>query len=171
MFAIDPLDKGTSPERLGMSWASARRQAPTIAPHRNGARVSGWDRCPYLQIRSMKLSHKGSHEARLRLQHMLRLVTKKIGTTRLHSRRDRKRVEMLFAHLKRIFRLGLLRLRGPFGAPFEFTLAATAQNLRRLAKLVVRPPPVAKRALRKRCGVRQRWVSDHPMPGNRMAGA
>jgi hypothetical protein len=29
------------------------------------------------------------------------------------SRRDRKRVEMLFAHLKRIFRLGRLRLRGP----------------------------------------------------------
>ena len=58
------------------------------------------------------------------------------------SRRDRKRVEMLFAHLKRIFRLGRLRLRGPCGAQFEFTLAAIAQNLRRLAKLVVRPPPV-----------------------------
>jgi transposase len=58
------------------------------------------------------------------------------------SRRDRKRVEMLFAHLKRIFRVGRLRLRGPWGAQFEFTLAAIAQNLRRLAKLVVRPPPV-----------------------------
>lgn len=57
------------------------------------------------------------------------------------SRRDRKRVEMLFAHLKRILRLGRLRLRGPRGAQFEFTLAAIAQNLRRLAKLVVRPPP------------------------------
>jgi len=57
------------------------------------------------------------------------------------SRHDRKRVEMLFAHLKRIFRLGRLRLRGPRGAQFEFTLAAIAQNLRRLAKLVVRPPP------------------------------
>src|SRR5246500_700750 len=60
------------------------------------------------------------------------------------SRRDRKRVEMLFAHLKRILRLGRLRLRGPCGAQFEFTLAAIAQNLRRLAKLVVRPPPIAK---------------------------
>ena len=58
------------------------------------------------------------------------------------SRRDRKKVEMLFAHLKRILRLGRLRLRGPSGAQFEFTLAAIAQNLRRLAKLVVRPPPV-----------------------------
>jgi len=34
-----------------------------------------------------------------------------------------------------------LRLRGPNGARFEFTLAAIAQNLRRLAKLVARPPP------------------------------
>jgi transposase len=59
------------------------------------------------------------------------------------SRRDRKRVEMLFAHLKRILRLGRLRLRGPRGAQFEFTLAAIAQNLRRLAKLVARPPPQA----------------------------
>ena len=54
---------------------------------------------------------------------------------------------MLFAHLKRIFRLGRPRLRGPCGAQFEFTLAAIAQNLRRLAKLVVRPPPVAKACL------------------------
>src|SRR5215204_1835006 len=57
------------------------------------------------------------------------------------SRLERKRVEMLFAHLKRILRLARLRLRGPHGAQFEFTLAAVAQNLRRLAKLVVRPPP------------------------------
>jgi hypothetical protein len=38
-------------------------------------------------------------------------------------------------------RLGRLQLRGPRGAQFEFTLAAIAQNLRRLAKLVARPPP------------------------------
>src|SRR5271170_4177045 len=59
------------------------------------------------------------------------------------SCRHRKRVEMLFAHLKRILRLGRLRLRGPRAAQFEFTLAAIAQNLRRLAKLIVRPPPAA----------------------------
>ena len=61
------------------------------------------------------------------------------------SRRDRKKVEMLFAHLKRILRLGRLRLRGPSGAQFEFTLAAIAQNLRRLGKLVARPPPLTAR--------------------------
>jgi transposase len=59
------------------------------------------------------------------------------------SRRERKRVEMLFAHLKRILKMGRLRLRGPKGAQDEFTLAAIAQNLRRLAKLIAQPPPVA----------------------------
>ena len=51
------------------------------------------------------------------------------------TRRDRKKVEMAFAHLKRILRLGRLRLRGPCGAQDEFTLAAIAQNLRKMAKL------------------------------------
>ena len=59
------------------------------------------------------------------------------------TRRDCKKVEMLFAHLKRILRLGRLRLRGPAGAQFEFTLAAIAQNLRRLAKLTLHPPDTA----------------------------
>jgi len=54
------------------------------------------------------------------------------------TRRERKKVEMLFAHLKRILKLGRLRLRGPCGARDEFLLAAAAQNLRKLAKL--RPP-------------------------------
>ena len=57
------------------------------------------------------------------------------------SRRQRKKVEMLFAHLKRILRLDRLRLRGPNGARDEFHLAATAQNLRKLAKLVPMPIP------------------------------
>jgi hypothetical protein len=57
------------------------------------------------------------------------------------SCRERKKVEMLFAHLKRILRLGRLRLRGPSGAKDEFLLAATAQNLRKLAKLIPSPEP------------------------------
>jgi len=62
------------------------------------------------------------------------------------SRRERKKVEMLFAHLKRILRLGRLRLRGPSGAQDEFLLAATAQNLRKLAKLRPKLPPTLKLA-------------------------
>jgi Transposase DDE domain len=48
--------------------------------------------------------------------------------------RRRKKIEMLFAHLKRLLRLTRLRLRGPNGASDEFLLAATAQNPRRLAR-------------------------------------
>jgi len=58
------------------------------------------------------------------------------------SRRERKKVEMLFAHLKRILRLDRLRLRGPCGARDEFLLAAIAQNLRKLAKLIPAPAPI-----------------------------
>ena len=52
------------------------------------------------------------------------------------SRRQRKKVEMLFAHLKRILKLDRLRLRGPNGAKDEFLLAATAQNLRKMARMI-----------------------------------
>jgi len=55
------------------------------------------------------------------------------------ARRLRKKVEMLFAHLKRILKLDRLRLRGPNGAHDEFLLAATAQNLRKMAKLIPTP--------------------------------
>jgi len=55
------------------------------------------------------------------------------------SRRQRKKVEMLFAHLKRILKLDRLRLRGPNGAKDEFLLAAAAQNLRKMAKIIPMP--------------------------------
>jgi hypothetical protein len=58
------------------------------------------------------------------------------------SRRERKRIEMRFAHLKRILGLGRLRLRDPCGAQDEFTLAAIAQNLRRMAKLMIPIPAI-----------------------------
>ena len=60
------------------------------------------------------------------------------------SRRERKKIEMRFAHMKRIFRLDRLRLRGLSGVRDEVLLTATAQNLRRLVKLLCRaPPPIA----------------------------
>lgn len=57
------------------------------------------------------------------------------------SRHERKKVEMLFAHLKRILKLDRLRLRGLENVQDEFLLAATAQNLRRMAKVLSQPPP------------------------------
>jgi hypothetical protein len=63
------------------------------------------------------------------------LATGPAGSPQDRGYRRRKKVEMLFAHLKRFLRLTRLRLRGPNGANDEFLLAATAQNLRRLARL------------------------------------
>ena len=57
------------------------------------------------------------------------------------SGRERKKIETLFADVKRNLRLTRLRLRGLTGARDEFLLAATAQNLKRLVKLSAIPPP------------------------------
>lgn len=50
------------------------------------------------------------------------------------SRKDRKKVEMAFAHMKRIMGFDRLRLRGRNGARDECMLAAIAHNLRKLAR-------------------------------------
>ena len=78
------------------------------------------------QRKIMRSIHEGARD-----------LAREIATTDEYvvSRRLRKKVEMLFAHLKRILRLDRLRLRGPCGARDEFHLAAAAQNLRKLAKL------------------------------------
>jgi len=64
-------------------------------------------------------------------------LARDIATTNAYlvSRRQRKKVEMLFAHLKRILKLDRLRLRGPNAARDEFHLAAAAQNLRKMTKM------------------------------------
>ena len=87
--------------------------------------------CPNMDIRKIDRS---PHEP-------ARDVARAIGKTDAYrqSRKERKKVEMLFAHLKRILKLGQLRLRGPSGAHDEFLLAATAQNLRRMAKKLLPP--------------------------------
>jgi transposase len=89
--------------------------------------------CPNTPIRKIRRS---IHEA-------ARDVARAVAKTPLYkqSRKDRKKVEMLFAHLKRIIKLDRLRLRGPSGAHDEFLLAATAQNLRRMAKRLCPSPP------------------------------
>jgi transposase len=59
-----------------------------------------------------------------------------------NSARLRKKVEMCFAHLKRNLNFRRLRLRGISGATDEFLLAATAQNLRKLARALAVGPPI-----------------------------
>ena len=82
--------------------------------------------CPNMSIRKIDRSpHEPARDA-----------ARAIGKTEAYrqSRRERKKVEILFAHLKRIMKLDRLRLRGPSGAHDEFLLAALTQNLRRMAK-------------------------------------
>ena len=62
-----------------------------------------------------------------------------------HSRRLRRKVEMLFAHMKQQFRFTRLKLRGLAGAAEEFLMVATIQNLRRLVRL---GPPDTPKTLR-----------------------
>lgn len=89
--------------------------------------------CPNTPIRKIVRS---VHEA-------ARDIARQIAKTEKYerSRNERKKVEMLFAHLKTILRLDRLRLRGLSGASDEFTLAAAVQNLRRLAMLATHGPP------------------------------
>jgi transposase len=85
--------------------------------------------CPNTPIRKIARSiHESARE-----------VARTIAKTAAYSqsRKDRKKVEVLFAHLKRIMKLDRLRLRGLNGANDEFLLAAAAQNLRRMAKWLV----------------------------------
>ena len=89
--------------------------------------------CPNTSIRKIARSmHEDARD-----------VARAIATTDAYaqSRNDRKKVEMLFAHLKRILKLDKLRLRGFSGAQDEFLLAATVQNLRRMAMWLIPKAP------------------------------
>jgi hypothetical protein len=90
--------------------------------------------CPNMGFR--KITHS-IHEA---ARDVARTIT---GSARYLevSTRQRKKVEMLFAHMKRHLGFDRLRLRGLHGANDEFLLVATAQNLRKLAKHLSQPPP------------------------------
>jgi transposase len=75
-------------------------------------------------------------------------VARAVCTTAAYgqSRKQRKKVEMLFAHLKRILKLDRLRLRGLNGAKDEFLMAAAVQNLRRMARWVAPNTEITKPA-------------------------
>jgi len=87
--------------------------------------------CPNTPMRKITRSiHEGARE-------LARDIAK--TDSFVASRRARRKVEMLFAHMKKILGRDRLRLRGPNGAKDEFTLAAIAQNLRKMAKLLPSP--------------------------------
>jgi transposase len=114
---------------------AAKAQPPANGLYRYRARKAECDSCslraqcrPGEQGRKLLRSiHEGARDLARDLSETDAYLT---------SRRERKKVEMLFAHLKRILKLDRLRLRGPNGAKDEFLLAATDQNLRKMAKLL-----------------------------------
>ena len=127
-------DHYTCPAESG--WCSIGAASPSHAPvsPRMGSGSTG----PSTDCQSCALKARCCpNTPRRRGRAMMKMRVMSPGLWRRHpplsARHYRKKIEMLFAHLKRILRLVRLRLRGPSGARDEFLLAATAQNLRRLA--------------------------------------
>jgi hypothetical protein len=133
-FTFDPeRDRYTCP--AGKELVQFRR---TYATPRTGIlyRASKRD-CDVCDLKSRCCPNAAARKIPRDLHEDTRDVARALASTPEYEAacRRRKKVEMLFAHLKRILRVGRLRLRGPCGAKDEFLLAATAQNLRRLARL------------------------------------
>ena len=96
--------------------------------------------CPY---KEQCCPNTASRKVTRSVHESAREVARSIARTPAYrrTRRQRKQVEMLFAHMKRILKMDRLRLRGLSGARDEFLLTATAQNLRRMAKYIGTDPP------------------------------
>ena len=112
----------------------AKAKSPKDGLNKHRARQRDCEICPLKPKCCSTLPHRKVPRP---VHEDARDVARRITATDAYvtSRRERKKVEMLFAHLKRILKLDRLRLRDPNGINDEFLLAATAQNLRKLPKL------------------------------------
>ena len=116
-----------------MAWFKKQKTTEPEPPKRSKISEGMWLKC----------NHCREIVYRKEVERNNKVCASWVGTEAFEqSRRERKRIEMRFAHLKRILRLGRLRLRGPRGAQDEFTLAAIAQNLRQMAKLITPMPAI-----------------------------
>ena len=131
---ICPAGKDLKRYRVAGRRAKAEGNVPKDGTYRYRALKSDCDACalkpkccPKLPVRKVPRSiYETSRDVARNLR----------GTADYEfMRHERKKVEMSFAHLKTIIKLDRFRLRGPTGANDEFLLAATAQNLRKMAKL------------------------------------
>ncbi|MDH5518889.1 MAG: transposase [Gammaproteobacteria bacterium] len=97
--------------------------------------------CPNKNVCTPNMDHR---KIRRHRYEAARNIARKINQSTEYievSQPARKKVEMAFAHMKQVFNFRRLRLRGMSGANDEFTLVATAQNLRKLVRLAGIPPP------------------------------
>ena len=137
VFTFDP-DKNhyTCPQNKILKHCTARADSPI---HIYRATSADCKSCPIRQqcTRGKQRSLSVPSDESTRLEVMALKNTEAFQ----HSRHLRKKVEMLFAHMKQQFRFTRLKLRGLAGAAEEFLLVATVQNLRRLVRL--RPPTIS----------------------------
>jgi transposase len=107
-----------------------------------GYRASEFD-CGHCPLKARCCPNTPSRKVTRSVHEAARDVVRRLTETDEYrqSRKDRKKVEMLFGHMKRILKLDRLRLRGMNGARDEFLLTATAQNLRRMAQWLGTDPP------------------------------
>ena len=146
-FAYDQVDDlyrcpgGHELKRYRRAFSEPRTNPPPDDTHRYRATKADCDAC---SLKSRCCPNTPARKVTRSIYEAARDFARDIAKTDAYvtSRRERKKVEMLFAHLKRILKLDRLRLRGPCGARDEFHLAATAQNLRKLAKLIPSTAPV-----------------------------
>ncbi len=143
--ARDVCPEGKSLRRYRLAGRLANAKPPKDGLLRYRAIKSDCDRC---RLKMLCTPKEPARKVLRSINEGARDMARDIAKTQAYGtpRKNRKKVEMLFAHLKRILKLGRLRLRGPNGAKDEFLLAATAQNLRKLAKLRPEPPPNAQPA-------------------------
>lgn len=133
-------------------------RCPTDKPLRSTGKATSADTliyrsrvydCKGCELKSLCCPNTTHRKIARQVNEAARDVARQIAATPRYqqSRKDRKKVEMLFAHLKRILRLDRLRLRGLRSAQDEFLLAATAQNLRRMAQWLMPKAPSRAHAL------------------------
>jgi transposase len=136
----DDLYRCPSGKELKQHRRAFRIDHPDVPPDDTYRYRASKGDCDACSLRSRCCPNTPARKVTRSIYEAARDRAREIATTDAYvtSRRERKKVEMLFAHLKRILKLDRLRLRGPCGARDEFLLAATAQNLRKLAKLI--PP-------------------------------
>ena len=147
-FRYDPEhDKYTCPggKALKKYWRQMKRSRDGVGKDGFRKYFARKQDCSACALKERCTPNQTTRKISRHVHEAARDVARRIATTDSYvdAGRRRKKVEMLFAHLKRILRLDRLRLRGPNGARDEFLLAATAQNLSKLAKLIPGAPAPA----------------------------
>jgi len=137
-----PGEEGIEWERAGRKTRAVREYLDALDNDEQAVKASSTE-CGKCALKDQCCPKEAARKIARSIHEDARDLARALATTEAYaqSRKDRKKVEMLFAHLKRIMRFDRLRLRGPCGAQDEFLLAATVENLRKLAKLLPAPSP------------------------------